>query len=104
MTFKFYFSSEEEMKEIKTIVKAEAKKHFGDKCRCGFWKDYTKREPEIWFTACVPNDLYFEDLQKMKQSVYEQNKKGEEITLNDFISDVEENLSFVPKIEAETWH
>ena len=53
--------------------------------------------PEI----SIPNDLYFDDIEKAKKQLYEDKKISEKIYMKDFISDLQENLSFVPIIKAE---
>lgn len=190
MNFYIHYETEEQKKELEDVLKSEIKNHFED-LSCGedvfdevdgngsrvcFGPDkknkgYSKASFENpkkrkYISVYVDNSVFFDDLQKAKESVYEQNKKNawhyleenpsdlpsthrstfvlykrkddsfgkgrycdsfadgipewvdslqcvindviawkelesEEVLLRDFISDLEEQLSFVPKMEVQ---
>lgn len=95
MTLNFYLDpadpSKEKFKELRSIVKAEMKQHFFNTDIEGYAElpvndgDFA---PNV--QVSITNNAYFQDLQKAKELMYEE--KG---PLKDFVSDVEENLSFV---------
>lgn len=150
MTLTFYYNSQEEKKELSSILIAETNKHF---------KHAIIQQIDTFnFTVDIPDDEFLEDLEMARRSVYETNKANdwndikyscpepltksetddtkylvkiiygeiriatgteiaidmahgcfiqywknietEEVLFKDFISDVEENLSFVTEIKA----
>lgn len=110
MEFLFSFETLEEMKELNAVIKAEAEKHFSDN-----WKLYMISDNSL--CVVVDNNTYFEDLKKAKQNFYEsrnniinnyEKTNGDTnicldtygLYMKDFISEVEENLSFVSNIEV----
>ena len=46
----------------------------------------------------IPNHLYFEDIEKAKAEMYEAKNNGDEPYMKDFLSDLQENLSFFPSV------
>lgn len=92
MFLDFYFENEKELEELKTIIKAQAKIHFAPNewyYTAEHWgPDRTRIE--------VNNSAYFDDLEMAKERFY-----SEKDYLKDFVSEIKENLSFVPKIEAK---
>ena len=96
MVIQFFEIAENNIKEFKSQLKIAYKNHFKNtKSFKEAFKDFSI--PEI----SISNDLYFEDIEKAKKQLYEDKKSGEEIYMKDFISDLQENLSFVPIIKAE---
>ena len=92
MTIYYSFGNKEEEKELKNILLAEAKLHFGinkfvlSPCR------------KIWYKIKIPNSCFIRDLNESKDKFY----SGEScLDLTDFRACVEENLSFVPKVEVD---
>ena len=91
MTIYYSFGDNEEEKELKNILLAEAKLHFGHKFNISLYRS-------IWYKIKVPNSLFIRDLNESKDKFY----SGEScLGLTDFMSCVEENLSFVPKVEID---
>ena len=97
MKIRFAYQTPEQEKELKHIVEVEANKHFGRFISLysnfggnvpGVKEDHFCLQIEIW-----DND-FFDDLQRAKQEMY----KNGIIMLPDFLSDVEDNLSFVSKV------
>ena len=82
-------------KEFQTQLKIVYKSHFP---KAKIFKEVFKdwREPEI----SIPNDLYFDDIEKAKDQMYEEKSNCDGVYMKDFISDLQENLSFVPVIKA----
>lgn len=96
MKFKFIFKNEYEWKELKNIVKAEAIKAFPPEMIYCFCENYASRNgPAVYLE--VDNYVYFNDIETSKEKMY----KMENRYMTDFISEVKENLSFVPTIEVE---
>ena len=96
MKFKFIFKNEDEWKELKNIVKAEAIKTFPPEAIYRFCENYASRNgPAVYLE--VDNFVYFNDIETSKEKMY----KMENRYMTDFISEVKENLSFVPTIEVE---
>ena len=92
MTIYYSFNNEEEEKELKNILLTEAKLHFGNN------KFTLSLYRKIWYKIKTPNSLFIRDLNKSKDKFY----SGEScFVLTDFMSCVEENLSFVPKVEID---
>ena len=91
MTIYYSFGDNEEEKELKNILLSEAKLHFGHKFNISLYRS-------IWYKIKVPNSLFIRDLNESKDKFY----SGEScLGLTDFMSCVEENLSFVPKVEID---
>lgn len=96
MKFKFIFKNEDEWKELKNIVKVEAVKAFPPEAIYRFCENYASRNgPAVYLE--VDNFVYFNDIETSKEKMY----KMENRYMTDFISEVKENLSFVPTIEVE---
>lgn len=96
MKFKFLFTDETEWKELKHIVKVEAEKAFPPAAIYRFHDNYAGNEGAAVFLD-VENIAYFEDIEKAKERMYEMENRY----MTDFISNVKENLSFVPRIIVE---
>lgn len=91
MTIYYSFGDNEEEKELKNILLAEAKLHFGHKFNISLYRS-------IWYKIKVPNSLFIRDLNESKDKFY----SGKScLGLTDFMSCVEEDLSFVPKVEID---
>lgn len=97
MKIRFAYQTPEQEKELKHIVEVEAKKHFGRFISLhsnfgsnvpGVKEDHFCLQIEIW-----DND-FFDDLQRSKEEMYNNGR----LILSDFLSDVEDNLSFVSKV------
>lgn len=97
MKIRFAYQTPEQEKELKHIVEVEAKKHFGKWISLnsdwggkvpGVKEDHFCLQIEIW-----DND-FFDDLQRSKEEMYNNGR----LILSDFLSDVEDNLSFVSKV------
>ena len=91
MTIYYSFGDDEEEKELKNILLTEAKLHFGHKFNISLYRS-------IWYKIKIPNSLFVRDLNDAKDKLY---SGGSHFTLIDFMSCVEENLSFVPKVEID---
>ena len=97
MKIRFAYKTPKQENELKHIVEVEAKRHFGrwislhsnfgGKVPC-VEEDHFCLQIEIWESD------FFDDLQQAKQEMY----KNGRIMLPDFLSDVEDNLSFVSKV------
>lgn len=96
MKFKFLFTDEAEWKELKHIVKVEAELAFPQAAIYRFHDNYAGNEGAAIFLD-VDNIAYFEDIEKAKERMYEMENRY----MTDFISNVKENLSFVPRIIVE---
>lgn len=96
MVIQFLEISESNRREFKAQLKIAYKNHFK---KTKAFKEVFKDSyiPEI----SIPNDLYFYDIEKAKKQLYEDKTNGEEVYMKDFISDLQENLSFVPIIKVE---
>lgn len=97
MKIRFAYQTPEQEKELKHIVEVEANKHFGRFISLysnfggnvpGVKEDHFCLQIEIW-----DND-FFDDLQRSKEEMY----KNGRIMLPDYLSEVEDNLSFVSKV------
>ena len=95
MVIQFLEISESNRREFKAQLKIAYKNHFK---KTKAFKEVFKDSyiPEI----SIPNDLYFDDIEKAKKQLYEDKTNGEEVYMKDFISDLQENLSFVPIIKV----
>jgi len=96
MIVEFLPNKETQREELFTVVDFEAKKHFG--------KQIETKKNEIGKIGIVvkveiPNQLYFFDVENAKKDLM---YKEEEIKyMKDFLSEVLNNLSFVPEVNAE---
>ena len=97
MKIRFAYQTPEQEKELKHIVEVEANKHFGRLISLhsnfggnvpGVKEDHFCLQIDIWESD------FFDDLQRAKQEMY----KNGRIVLPDFLSEVEDNLSFVSKV------
>ncbi|MBQ0052761.1 MAG: hypothetical protein KBT11_11990 [Treponema sp.] len=96
MKFQFLEVAEDDKKELLGQLKIAYKIHFSNA------KDFEEVfEDWLVLEITVPNDLYFEDMEKAKSKMYEAKNNGVEPYMKDFISDLQENLSFVPTIKVE---
>ncbi len=80
-------------KELEAIIKAEVEKHFEQREYYAYHNNYAS----YWGGSVhinILNDAYFNDIEKSKEKMSEMENKY----MTDFISEVQENLSFVPKI------
>ena len=91
MTFNVIVKNKEEKKEAINIIQAEAKNHFEHELEIRESMVFGN-QPVLIFE--VKNYEYFNDIEKMKN--------GYQATghFTDFISEVEDNLSFVAKIKV----
>ena len=99
MKFQFLEVEKDNKRELAAQLRIAYKSHFpSSKSFDEVFEDGIS--PEI----SIPNDLYFEDIEKAKTEMYKTKNKGDEPYMKDFISDLLENLSFVPiiKVENET--
>ncbi len=106
MTFLFLYNTEEQHEELVNIIISEVCSHFGfDKEDFLKHKNGCYSQPGLNFTSHfgdrvkieLANDMYFEDLEKAKMHIYDGN---DFIGLHDLMSDIEDNLYFVPEIEV----
>ena len=97
MKIRFAYQTPEQEKELKHIVEVEAKRHFGRfislNSDFGGKVPGVKEDPVFLQIEFWDND-FFDDLQRSKEEMY----KNGRIMLPDFLSDVEDNLSFVSKV------
>lgn len=84
---------EEQLNELGTIVKIVLSKHFSQSEIYRFSTNYAAYDGAKIYVD-VDNQSYFNDIQKSIANM----SKMEHKYMTDFISDVQENLSFVPKI------
>lgn len=98
MTFRVLVKDVNEEKEAFAIITAELKNHFKSSIKVRKFVSLT--EDGIKATPCflieVPDKEYFEDIERMKEDI----QKNGYNHFSDFISDVEDNLSFVPVIKV----
>ena len=97
MKIRFAYQTPEQENELKHIVEVEANKHFGR--LISLYSNYGGRVPGVKEDhLCLQIEIcesdFFDDLQRAKQEMY----KNGRIMLPDFLSDVEDNLSFVSKV------
>lgn len=100
MYLRFYYKDDSEKNELEHIVAGEATVHF---TKDNWWNRYSSSNSiHKVYEIEVSNVAYYEDIEKMKESFYtaKNNKELDTFYFTDFISDVQENLSFVPKIEV----
>lgn len=88
----FSFENEDQLKELKSIIGAEAKHHFNQ-------NEFTWIA-DHWGGNCavveIEKHAYIRDIQNSKKKMYEEHKDY----IEDFVSDVEENLSFVSEVSS----
>lgn len=118
MEFNFYYKTETEKKELDQVINCELDKHFKDNLKyiqihnsCRYTNDHVQ---DGFICIYIPNSLYIEDLELSKQKLYEnrnniinnfEKTNGDTnicldisgLYLKDFLSEVQENLSFVPE-------
>lgn len=97
MKIRFAYQTPEQEKELKYIVEVEAKKHFGRfiSLHSNFGGNVPGvKEDHFCLQIEICESDFFDDLQRAKQEMY----KNGRIMLPDFLSDVEDNLSFVSKV------
>lgn len=91
MRIDFFTKDSEKTSELLSIVKAEMKKHFMDSdIEFIPHKAFPTANDNYFVSVGISNSAYFWDVYKAKEKLYKE--KG---NLEDFVSDVEENLSFV---------
>lgn len=96
MKLLFMNIGDENQKEFLSQLEIVYERHFKNtKSFPEVYKDWNV--PEIF----IPNHLYFEDIEKAKSEMYEAKNNGDEPYMKDFLSDLQENLSFVLTIKAE---
>lgn len=83
-------------KELESIVKSEIKRHFNPED----YFDYHNNYSSYWGGSVhinISNLAYYKDIEKAKEKMTVMSDKY----MTDFISEVQENLSFVTKIIVE---
>lgn len=95
MIFNVIVKNEEEKKEAIFIIQAEAKNHFEHELEIRESMVFGN-QPVLIFE--VKNYEYFNDIEKMKNDCQATGYSIDYFT--DFISEVEDNLSFVAKIKV----
>ena len=88
MTFTFIASNKTEFKELGTMVDIVNNEHFDEK---DILKCYSVSASNIVVVE-LKNEAYFEDIEKAKKNMYE--FYDTERVMEDYISDLEEHLSF----------
>ena len=97
MKIRFAYQTPEQEKELKHIVEVEANKHFGIffSLHSNFGGNVPGvKEDHFCLQIEICESDFFDDLQRAKQEMY----KNGRIMLPDFLSEVEDNLSFVSKV------
>lgn len=97
MVFNFLYPDDDEdfskRNELESIIKAEVKNHFEEKDYYKYYENYAS-----YYGGSIHieifNEAYFDDIEKAKKRMADMENKY----MTDFISDIQENLSFVPKI------
>lgn len=89
--FKFFCSTELEQKELKSVLNIESKIHFDENFEMSNTSD------KGYLYVKVPLKLYFEDIEEAKKQMYNVHDYGPRF-MEDWLSDVQENLSFVSKV------
>ena len=97
MIFDFLPDSEEQRSELSHIVEIEANSHFEKNDISNFCKHYCGLTG-ITVHIEISNYAYFNDIEKAKKEMYDMK---EHKYMKDFVSEVLENLSFVPKVSAK---
>ena len=97
MKIRFAYQTPEQENELKHIVEVEAKKHF--KRWISLHSNFGGKVPGVKeYHFCLQIEIwesdFFDDLQRAKEEMY----KNGRLILSDFLSDVEDNLSFVSKV------
>lgn len=124
MTFYFkHDGSAEQQKELMDIVISELISHFKDKALFDEAKLEKYRDNDSYYNGCfdsagfnicsharlygeeafrvgIVDLLFFQDLESAKAAMYNDIHSGNYTGLHDWISDVQENLSFVPEIKV----
>lgn len=117
MRFLFFYETDEQYNELKNIIMSESLKHFKDKAHLD--KNEFKRFQDACYDTFaygyssgyvtggkiavkieLANSLFFEDLENAKSSLYDDIHNNNYTGLHDWVSDVQENLSFVPEIKV----
>jgi hypothetical protein len=117
MRFLFFYETDEQHSELKNVIMDESLKHFKDKARLN--EDELRRFRDGCYTTLnydycsgyvtggklavkieLANSLFFEDLENAKSSLYDDIHNNNYTGLHDWVSDVQENLSFVPEIKV----
>ena len=83
-------------KELESIIKSQIERHFNPED----YFDYQNNYASYWGGSVhinLSNLAFFEDIEKAKEKMAEMSDKY----MTDFISEVQENLSFIPKIIVE---
>ena len=117
MTFTFkYDGTEEQHSELSNIIISELALHFSEdehftkeeflKLKDGFFETpnikYWSHFGPDKLKVAMSNSLFFKDLEDAKLKLYDNIHDGSDyIDIHDWISDVKENLSFVPDIDVE---
>lgn len=106
----FRYETEKEFRELYHILEVEAKEHFSENS----WDigNVTLSDPEKgvdrYCAFYVSDKEFFNDIEKAKNDMYENISKERENSSNllsvayikDFVSEVQENLSFVPEVSV----
>lgn len=92
MILQFHYENEEQCNELKAILVIECKKHFESFA-------YHCMVQSTYIEISIDDKAYFEDIEKAKDIMYKDNSY-----MTDFVSDVQEYLSFVPKIDVAGYH
>ena len=98
MTFRFLDISENDEQEFKTQLRIAYNSHFKN----------TKPFDDVFTDWNVPelsiqNDLYFNDIENVKNEMYESKNNGDEPYMKDFISDLQKNHRIKNHPEGETY-
>ena len=109
MTFLFQYNTEEQHEELVNIIAIKTCSHFNyDREDFLKHKNGCYNQAELSFTSHfgdkvkieLANNVYFNDIEKAKEQFYKDLHANKTAFLKDWISDIQENLSFVPKIEV----
>lgn len=96
MVIKFLFKTSEEQRELANIVKVESAKAFPpEDIYCIYENCSTSQGGYVYIN--IKNSVYVKNIQESISKLAEM----EHPYMTDFLSEVQENLSFVPKIEVE---
>ena len=117
MRFLFFYETDEQYNELKNIIISESLKHFKDKahiredelrrfqdgCYTTLTYDYCSgyvTGGKIGIKIELANSLFFEDLENAKSSLYDDIHNNKDTGLPYWVSDIQENLSFVSEIKV----
>ncbi len=89
----FKYNSKEEQNELRNIILSVAKQHFS----YVDFEIYSNHLNNEEYVIQITQKSYFDDIEKAKKEMYEMT---EHRYMKDFVSDVLENLSFVPKVRC----